>query len=1500
MTTVIEDQLRRAVLTIRNLKQEVADLRARDHEPIAVVGLGCRLPGDVDSPDTLWRMLVAGTDAIVTVPSGRWDADQWFDPDPDRPGRMNSRWGGFLPGIDRFDPAFFELSAREATAMDPQQRLLLEVAWEALEDACLDPSRLNGSPTGVFVGINASEYLDAAMAVPDTLDAHALSGGVASVAAGRLSFLMGFSGPSMAVDTACSSSLTAIHLAIGSLRTRESNLALAGGVYTVLRPNLTVALSKLHMMAPDGRCKSFDAAADGFVQGEGCVLVALKRLSDALADGDPIRAVIRGSAANQDGRSGSLTAPSRDAQNRVIRAALGDAGLAADRVGYVETHGTGTALGDPIEVHALIDAMGPERCRPLVLGALKSNIGHLGPAAGAAGLAKAVLALQHGQIPANRHFRHLNPNIELGGFPAQFPDQLTGWPVDGGIPDEERVAAVSSFGFSGTNVHMVLGQAPQPTTGSASPLLNGLSIMAVSARTPAALNDALHRMIAALDDGCDFAGMAATSLLGRRAFEYRVAVVADSAASARALLAERLKTPVAAVPQRARLGLWSAASAEWCDRLAGWGVAPAATEGAVVEGAARLRDLGCSVVLSDRGEDGSGVPQLPLTGTGQVAMAGLLARLYEIGIAVDWRMVVGSVRRARLPTYPFQRKSCWRSLDVVATPPTPAGNPPGDRVMVPGDDWHFRLPLSLGAFQWLADHRVHGRTLVPGAMQISCLAGAWWARHGRIPCRMSDVTFAQPLLLPDSGVVEVCTSLRKDGAALLTSPLADGGGDWQTHADARMSPGLQVTVAGDLAGWQRRCTLTVAPDVWRQRLAGIGIAIGPAFHGIQTLWSGEGEALARLALPPSMQGVAGATSGLMHPVLLDACLQVAGGALSDSLQGEALLPVGIDMIEIDPDLADGMTTLWAHARLTAGGAVISTDVTVVADDGRVVLAVRGLHVRRAPASSLATPARAPDTARLFHRLTWQAARPVSGQRPLLLVVDTTTAPQFAGSGNLWNPAGPEPLQAALARLGGQAEIVDLQGWSLAVDSDPLALAAPAFALIGQVSALARAGGPVPSVYTLVARPGQGVLSGLAATLALEQPDWQPRCLIADRVDDVAAGLAGDPAETLLRAEHGRVEVARLTADRGAAAGNVRLSGCVVITGGLGGLGRRTARWAAARGAGTIVLIGRSVAGAAADEFVASLPCPVRRIAVDMADPAFAVSGAKALLRQLMADGLPPRAIFHSAGVQQPGLLAELTGQDFAASLAAKAGGAWALHRAALACRLPLEHFVMFSSLAGVLGAAGQGGYGAANAALDELARQRRAMGLPGLSVGWGRLDEAGMATVLDAASLARIDALGLRAISPDQAMAALDQVLASGLADPVVADVDWRRFAARHPSGRVPPLLAELAEPVVSKDGGQDDRLSWLRAAAAAILGADAADMPTDRPLFQLGLDSLMAVELRNRITAAWGRGPSIALLLGGASLTGVVDALAPETPVAAPVAGDAVDPSDEWEELTL
>jgi len=516
------DLLVRSVLEIRRLRAEI-EARA---EPIAIVGMACRMPGGAHDPDSFWEFLRGGGDGIVDVPNSRWDTDRFYDPSPETPGRTYTRRAGLLSDVDTFDAPFFGVAPREAATLDPQQRLLLEIGWEALEHAGLRPDGLAGTQTGVFLGVTNNDYgqLQMQQVDPADLQAYTLTSNASTFAAGRLSYWLGLRGPSLSVDTACSSSLVGLHLACQSLRSGESALALAGGVNVLLSPEWFVVLSKAKMLAPDGRCKTFDAAADGYVRSEGCGMVVLKRLSDALSDGDSVWAVIRGSAVNQDGRSSGITVPNSAAQQDVVRRALAAAGLPPHRVGYVEAHGTGTPLGDPIELRALHAVLGDRAGGdPLLVGSVKTNIGHLEPAAGIAGLIKVALSLHHGEIPPHLHLREVNPDIGIDELNLSIPTEVTPWSRG----EHPRVGAVSSFGASGTNAHVVLEEAPARVAApnSASPDRTA-HVLTMSAKTPAALSELVKRyrdrLAVTADD--ELADVCFTANTGRAAFPHRLAV----------------------------------------------------------------------------------------------------------------------------------------------------------------------------------------------------------------------------------------------------------------------------------------------------------------------------------------------------------------------------------------------------------------------------------------------------------------------------------------------------------------------------------------------------------------------------------------------------------------------------------------------------------------------------------------------------------------------------------------------------------------------------------------------------------------------------------------------------------------------------------------------------------------------------------------------------------------------------------------------------------------
>ena len=528
--------VKRALLEIRELRAELGRVRGALHEPIAIIGLGLRLPGGVRDAVALERLLWSGTDAVTEIPDDCWNIDELYSEDPDAPGKMTTRFGAFIDDVDMFDAEFFGISPREAASMDPAQRLLLEVSWHALEHAGVAPAALAGSRTGVYLGTANNDYGRALLAHRDDIDAYVSTGNAFSVLAGRLSYQLGLQGPSVAVDTACSSSLVALHLAMQALRLGECDLALVGGVNLVLTPEMNINFSKARMMAADGRCKTFDARADGYVRGEGCAVVVLRRLSDAIEHDDRVLAQVLASSVNQDGRSSGLTAPNGPAQEAVLRDALAAAGLSGSEIGYVEAHGTGTSLGDPIEVRALTQVMcdGRAPALPLAIGSIKTNIGHLEAAAGLAGLLKVVIALQRREVPPHLHFESGNPHIDWSA-PIRVPTEVMPWnPIQG-----RRIGGVSSFGFSGTNAHIIVEEAPAACDVLAVPTVDRpVHLLALSARHADALAELAGSYQTTLSSASEAPGeLCHTANAGRSHFEHRLAALGEGAAELSSALA---------------------------------------------------------------------------------------------------------------------------------------------------------------------------------------------------------------------------------------------------------------------------------------------------------------------------------------------------------------------------------------------------------------------------------------------------------------------------------------------------------------------------------------------------------------------------------------------------------------------------------------------------------------------------------------------------------------------------------------------------------------------------------------------------------------------------------------------------------------------------------------------------------------------------------------------------------------------------------------------------
>ncbi|MEU4254287.1 beta-ketoacyl synthase N-terminal-like domain-containing protein, partial [Amycolatopsis sp. NPDC026612] len=1407
----------------------VVATKAEADEPIAIVAMSCRYPGGIASPDELWRLVAEGRDAVSAFPADRgWPESDLFDDDPAHRGTSYVREGGFLYDAADFDAEFFGMSPREATATDPQQRLLLEVAWEAFERAGIVPSAVRGSRTGVFAGVMYQDYATRLQNVRSGLEGYEGylgNGSAGSVASGRIAYAFGLEGPAITVDTACSSSLVALHLACQSLRRGECDLALAGGVTVLSTPALFVEFSRQRGLAADGRCKSFADAADGTGWGEGAGLLLVERLSDARRHGHPVLAVVRGTAVNSDGASNGLTAPNGPAQQRVIRQALADAGLAASEVDAIEAHGTGTTLGDPIEAQALLETYGQERETPLWLGSLKSNIGHTQAAAGVGGVIKMVQAMRHGVLPRTLHVDAPSSHVDWSAGSVELLTEAREWPSG----DRPRRAGVSSFGVSGTNAHVVLEHVPERAAEPIAARAAGPWVL--SGRTPAAL----RAQAAALFDRAGelpAASVGAALVSARSLFRHRAVVVGDDLAGGLAALADG--APAANVI-----------------------VGEAAAPGKV------------ALVFPGQGSQWVGMA-LDLAESSPV----FAARLDECGAAlesfVDWqlRAVLADsdalsrvdVVQPALFAVMVSLAELWRSFGVV--PDAVVGHSQGEiaAAVVSG-------ALSLEDGARVVALRSKAILALAGGGGMVSVGASVEAVEARLTEGVSVAAVNGPAAVVVSGAPEALdgflTSCRADGIRVKRIPV-----DYASHSPqveqvrdellavlgpisprAGEIPFVSTVTGGWIDGsaldaeyWYTNLRSTVRLDTAIERLKSEGFAtfVEASPHPVLTMALGEDV----VALGTLRRDDGGLTR--FHTALAEAHVTGVAVDWTPAFPGAAPadLPTyafqreryWLDVPEPEPAHADPADQrFWEvvgdqDVPAFAGALDLAEDAPLDA----VLPALAKWRSRRRDESTT-------DSWR--YRIAW---RPV-------------TVPPARLSGR-WRVVGDggEIRQVLTAHgaevVGDDGDFGDLAG-VVAVRPD----AATALELTRVDAPLwlltegAVATGPDDSAPD----PTQARVWGLGRIAGLEHPTrWGGLVDLPPTLDEttaarLAAVLAGTTGEDQLALRPSGVFARRLVhAGTGEPARRWRPEGTVLVTDVEGHAAVRLARWLITRGATRIVLAAAALPGA---ETLREDGVEVIEARCDVAD--------RAQLAAVLAAHGPVRSVFHTAAVTDLAPLAE-TGPDLL-DRACRVKADTADHLDAL---LPdgLDAFVLFSSIAAVVGSGAHGAYAAANAHLDALAERRRARGAAATSIAWGVWDAG------EGVDHARLRAEGVPPLDPDLALTALGRALDLDDTTVVVADVEWPRFAPAFAAARPRPLLAEIPEAVeetapaatgfatqlagLSAPEAHRVLTGLVRAQAAAVLGhASPAAIDVDRAFSGLGFDSLTAVELRTRLATATG-----------------------------------------------
>jgi acyl transferase domain-containing protein len=1418
-------------------------------EPIAIVGMACRYPGDARNPKDLWELVLAHRDAITEMPTDRhWDLNTLFHPDPDHPGTSYVREGGFLHDAAAFDAAFFGISPREALAMDPQQRLLLETAWETFENAGLDRDALSGSNTGVFAGVTSQDYLSLTGDTASDVEGYVATGNIGSVVSGRVAYSFGLEGPAVTVDTACSSSLVAMHLAAQALRQGECTLALAGGVTVMATPGAFIEFSRQRGLAPDARCKPFAAAADGMVWGEGVGLVLLERLSDARRNGHPVLALVRGSAVNQDGTSNGLTAPNGPSQQRVIRQALANARLTPSEVDAVEGHGTGTTLGDPIEAQALLATYGQDRPhdRPLWLGSIKSNIGHTQAAAGVAGVIKMVMAMRHGLLPASLHIDEPTPNVNWSGGDVHLLSESVPWPQG----EQPRRAGVSSFGISGTNAHLILEQAPHPVAPLSA--VGGVVPWLVSAHSPEALRGqaaALAEHVCAEDDDTSPVEVGWSLLTTRSLFDHRAVVVGDS----REELTAGLQALATGAPHPSVVppGDATAVSGQTVFLFSGQGSQRPGMGAALYDRFpvfAEAFDEVCAlldphlehplrhVVFSQKPQQAQLLDHTTYTQAGLFALHIALTRLLA-STGIHPHAVIGHSIGEIAAAHTAGVFNLPDACQLVAARATLMGKLPtgGSMATIAATPDELAEDLTKHDGQVsIAALNTPTNTVISGPTPLITHITAAWAERGR-KTRLLTVSHAfhspqmDPILEPFTQAIHhltyhpptiplISNLTGQPAGQEITTP-----GYWAQHIrqPVHFHPAITHTAphTSTYLELSPDPVLTTATQHTLHHTNHPTPLLTTTLNHKQPETQAFTNALARLhtagfevdwtpwyPASPAPQRVELPTYAFQHQRFWlapparrpdsrgnhqDPAEAQLWGAIEE--QDVDALTTTLQLEKNGPDIdallpALPLLSAWRR-RHRKHGTIDSWRYRIAWDhlpDPVATAALAGTWLLLVPSGLAGHPV--VDAA--------VQALDAHGAARETITVDTVATHRDALARQL---AGPASVSAA------PVGVLSLLALDESARPDHPAVPAGLAATAALVQALDELGlsaslwcltqGAVAATPSdALSHPHQAQTWGFGRVAALEFPQlWGGLIDLPDTIDARTPGriagllVPGQPEDQV--AIRSTVLGRRLehAPATDALAVPWQPTGTTLITGGTGGLGAHIARWLAHNGAPHLHLISRTGPNAPG---ATHLTQELTDLGTNVTITACDASDRTALhhLIQTIPTEHPLTTVIHAAGIAENTSLAEIDLPHIGEVLQPKALAAAHLHE--LTKDHDLSAFVLFSSGAASWGGSRQAAYAAANTYLDALAEHRRSQGLPATSIAWAPWSDAGMAA--DEAVIDYYNRRGMNPLAPDLAVTSLQHSLDHDDTTVTVADIDWQRFTASFTAQRPSPLLTRL------------------------------------------------------------------------------------------------------------